>query len=467
MSSNDLTTASSSDPTASFSAPSSIFALLRDELGQAGPIVRCTKATLIHLSHTLEDLVLSRSLPALLLTGFQEASHRRAESERYRALTEVAQRVCIFAGGELPPESGEREIYVPLVGDNPLRQEWFLVILAPSFCVVLCGHDLQVAVEDEMLRNFDTIWSFEPALVELVVDRLETVVAALRPERLELLREARRKVPPPQPDAQLMTTFAAEIIRFEEQLQHSLYATSRALREQLYWREQLTEMLVHDLRTPLQSVIMSLNLLRSTPNIDQETMQTTIGLAMRGTTTITSMVSLILDTNRLENHQFHIQWQQYNLGEIIEDVVATLRSQIDLKQIVLVVVLPTDLPRCWGDRELLARVLQNLLDNACKFTHSGGTITVEARMSAQQDTIELLVSDTGVGIDPAALPHIFERHFQATRNDRRGMGIGLYFCRLALESQGGRINATPKVGGGTVFTIMLLTKLPNSMYQGA
>jgi DICT domain-containing protein len=81
----------------------SLFKLLREQFGDALPMIRCTKATLVHLSHTLEDLVLRERIPALLFTGFQESSHWRQETERYRALADVAQQVCIFAGGTLPP----------------------------------------------------------------------------------------------------------------------------------------------------------------------------------------------------------------------------------------------------------------------------------------------------------------------------------------------------------------------------
>lgn len=83
----------------------SLFELLRDEFGASLAPIRCSKATLVHLSHTIEDTVLRQHIPALLFTGFQQSSHWRRETERYRALAEVAQQVCIFAGGTLPPES--------------------------------------------------------------------------------------------------------------------------------------------------------------------------------------------------------------------------------------------------------------------------------------------------------------------------------------------------------------------------
>ncbi|NJO21566.1 MAG: anti-anti-sigma factor, partial [Spirulinaceae cyanobacterium RM2_2_10] len=171
--------------------PVSLFALLRDELGATVDVIRCTKATLVHISHTLEDMVLHNQLAAIIFTGFQESSHWREETERYRALVNIAQQVCIFAGAPLPPESAASELRITLSGDDPLRQEWFLGILSDRFAVILCGQDQQSSVEEEALREFDTIWSFEPAVVDRVMGLLENVVAHYRPERLPQLQEAR------------------------------------------------------------------------------------------------------------------------------------------------------------------------------------------------------------------------------------------------------------------------------------
>src|SRR6185503_17856961 len=104
----------------------SLFKLLRQKLDQRLPTVRCTKATLVHLSHTLEDTILSRRIPAMIFTGFQESAYWRQETERYWALAQVAQQVCIFAGAPLPPESETTSLHVTLNGNDPLRQEWFL-----------------------------------------------------------------------------------------------------------------------------------------------------------------------------------------------------------------------------------------------------------------------------------------------------------------------------------------------------
>jgi DICT domain-containing protein len=271
----------------------SLFQLLRDEFGTLLEPLRCSKATLVHLSHTLEDLVLTRHIPALLFTGFQESSHWREETERYRALAAVAQQVCIFAGGTLPPESQASELHVTLRGDDPLRQEWFVLLLSAEVSVLLCGQDRQLPADEEALRQFDTLWTFDPQILERVLDLLEQVVGSYRPDRLAKLQEARRSFPLSAPDPQVVTRFTSEMIRFEEELHATLHRTTTALNEQLRWRDDLTAALVHDLRTPLQGLLLGLDMLLL-GQADAATQNELLRMARYSATNMTSMVQLQL-----------------------------------------------------------------------------------------------------------------------------------------------------------------------------
>ncbi|NTW01132.1 MAG: GAF domain-containing protein [Oscillochloris sp.] len=200
----------------------SLFEHLRTHIGSHFEIFDCTKATLVHISHTLEDLILNEQMPAMMLTGFQESNHWCKEMERYRALAEAAKQVCIFAGGTPGADSHEREIRVTLRSDDPLRQEWFVCMLGARISVVLCGQDQHHSSGDEASRRFATFWSFDPAVVDEVLDLLEDVVAHYRPERLAELRQSRHQLPPVLPDVQLMSRLMRELIRYEDQLLSSL-----------------------------------------------------------------------------------------------------------------------------------------------------------------------------------------------------------------------------------------------------
>ncbi len=196
----------------------SLFRHLQEHFGERLPVVDCTKMTLVHLSHTLEDIILREKIPALLFTGFQESGHWRKETERYLALAQVAKQICIFAGKQPAEDSQERTIHVTLTGDDPLRQEWFVCILSAQLAVVLCGQDYGSRFDKEQDRQFATFWTFEPEIVNEVLDLLEKVVEHYRPDRAADLRRARLDFPPVLPDPKLLTELTRHMLKYEEKL---------------------------------------------------------------------------------------------------------------------------------------------------------------------------------------------------------------------------------------------------------
>lgn len=238
----------------------SLFSELIDTLGDDAPIIRCTKPTLVHISHQLEDLVLRHQLPAMLFTGFQESSHWQQETARYRELAQMALQVTIFAGEPLPKESSASQLHVELKGEDPLRQEWFLLILSPQFSVLLCGQDNLKPTEDENTREFDTIWSFDIDLITRTLDRLEDVIAEYRPDRIDALREARRQYPPQTITPHLMAELMLNIVQFEERLN-----------AQLRWQQTLTDTMLstvpHHLYVLEYDDKQGLRVLYESPNI--------------------------------------------------------------------------------------------------------------------------------------------------------------------------------------------------------
>lgn len=218
--------------------PVSLFNLVRQKLSPSLPVVPCTKESLIHLLHTLEDLVLSRRIPAVIFTGFQESTPWQEETERYRELAQVAEQVSILAGASLPPESNGASLHIRLSSDDVLGQEWFLVILSGTFSVVLSGQDGQVDTPDEAARQFDTLWSFEPGTVNSTLDLLEEVVAVYQPDRLPELQTARTKYPPGPPDPALITAFTLKALHFQETLHRRYKETETTLQQ---YQESLEE----------------------------------------------------------------------------------------------------------------------------------------------------------------------------------------------------------------------------------
>ena len=217
----------------------SLFDVMQTELADEVEVVLCNKATLVHISHTLEDVVLKHQLPALMFTGFQESSHWQKETRRYRALANVAQQVCIFAGKPLPDDSEANAIQIELHGDDPLRQEWFVVILCDAFSALLCGKDNHTPTVDEGLREFETILTFDPHALNRALDRVEEVLAVYRPDVLLQLRDARRTFRIPGLDISLTSLVMTEMLNFEtlltRQLRHTrddLATTNERLRSE-------------------------------------------------------------------------------------------------------------------------------------------------------------------------------------------------------------------------------------------
>lgn len=205
-----------------------LFETIRAALPADFRTLRCSKATLVHLSHTLEDMILSRGIPAMLFTGFQESSYWRSESERYQQISEVARMVCIFVGAPLPEDASADYIQVALGEDDPLRQEWFVLVLSNVFSAVLCGLDrIDPGILDDSMRQFDTVWSFDPKIVSLVIDVVMSTAQEYVPEKASMLREARGSYAIGHPDPDIIGHFIYEMIRFEEETSRSLFQVQR------------------------------------------------------------------------------------------------------------------------------------------------------------------------------------------------------------------------------------------------
>lgn len=207
----------------------SLYKTLLDALGQAARVGRYSKSTLIHISHSLEDLVLQHRVPALIFTAFQQASYWQDETPRYLALAEVARQVTIFAGSALPPERYAEVAAVELAEDDPLRGEWLVLVFSEQFSALLSGLDQSQAGDEDEQREFDTLLTFDPVMLNTALDVLETVLETYAPGQLAVLRAARAEFNLARPNLRLLTEFTAEIIRYEEQLQRALRETNRQL----------------------------------------------------------------------------------------------------------------------------------------------------------------------------------------------------------------------------------------------
>lgn len=221
-------------------------------------------------------------------------------------------------------------------------------------------------------------------------------------------------------------------------------------------RDDLTNALVHDLRNPLSAILASLdsfNMLtrdRELPEGPREILQIGRDSAWR----MQGMVNAILDTVRMEAGKLPIHPEEVDLAQIAEQM-ARLQSPLASKgEVLLLVDVPYTLPPVLADATLVARVLQNLMDNAIKFTSPGGSVEVSAHVDPAMGMMVVSVQDGGTGIAPDLSAHLFDK-FVVGDSPRRGTGLGLAFCRLAVEAHGGKIWVESEPGQGATFLFTL------------
>lgn len=235
--------------------------------------------------------------------------------------------------------------------------------------------------------------------------------------------------------------------------QRELEAALARQRELEAMRDTMVHMIVHDLRAPLTAVFNYLDLVREQEAgfISIESMQN-LDLAMKASRWMVQMVNVLLDASKIEAGQMNLHLVQADLGDLLREAIDAIRSLAGEKNVVF---RPVHV-RAAVDRDTIARVVQNLVSNAVKLTPPGGDVRVT--LASQADHVRIEVTDHGPGIAAQYHPKIFEKFGQLDTNVRQSVpssGLGLYFCKLAVEAHGGRIGVDSEVGKGSTFWIEL------------
>jgi PAS domain S-box-containing protein len=208
------------------------------------------------------------------------------------------------------------------------------------------------------------------------------------------------------------------------------------------FRAEMMHMAVHDLRGPLTAIMngidMTLNLgLSDYPEENERVLR----LSLASAADLMRLINGLLDIARLENQRMPIKQQPVAAGELIESAWQALESSIAEAEITVELMTAEDLPLLNVDRDLIRRVLVNLIDNAVRYTPSGKKILISAGYDSNQQ-VTISVEDSGPGIPVADRERVFEQYRQSTHKPLRGSngtGLGLSFCKLAVEAHGGRI----------------------------
>jgi len=218
-------------------------------------------------------------------------------------------------------------------------------------------------------------------------------------------------------------------------------------------RDQVLGVVAHDLRNPLTTILTQLWALRRHGSDAERRSPKPVQVIERAAKRMNRLIQDLLDVAVMEAGQLTIEPARLAARELTVGAVDTQRPLASSSSLELRVDVDRDLPDIWGDRDRLLQVFENLIGNAIKFTTAGGCITIGA--VSRDHEVHFRVADTGSGIAPENLPHVFDRFWQATSTNRQGAGLGLPITKGIVEAHGGRIwvESTPSRGTTVSFTI--------------
>jgi K+-sensing histidine kinase KdpD len=228
------------------------------------------------------------------------------------------------------------------------------------------------------------------------------------------------------------------------------------------YRQNITRMMVHDLRGPLSSVISGVSF--ATSLITQESdpvLNEVLSISLNNAQDLLELVESLLDIYKLQAGQMPLNLAQVDLSQVINSAYTALSSSIQEANIQFNRIIPPDLPPIFVDANIVRRVLINLLDNAVRYSPAGGEVQISANLIG--NAIEIQIADSGQGIPISEQDRIFDEFHQVKANvpkrGSKGSGLGLTFCKLAVEAHRGTIyisSQSPLSGACFVLTLPIL-----------
>lgn len=266
-------------------------------------------------------------------------------------------------------------------------------------------------------------------------------------------------------DERTLLAFISRIVMLIEnaQLKEELEEEKRRLKiknkellalEQM--REDLVNMIIHDLKGPLGEIMANLDLLGygKLESDDKEYLDT----AVQGSESLLRMILDLLDIRRMEEGKLKLHCEEFDIGEVIGGVIKKHKAMIKQKEVEVKAVIDERVSTWIADRSLIERVLSNLLTNALGYSHRGGKVEIISRYHQKVEQLGMEVKDEGKGIPKEFHQKIFEKFIQVDGDyaDRKhNTGLGLTFCKMAVEAHQGKIWVESEEGKGSRFIFLL------------
>jgi signal transduction histidine kinase len=217
-------------------------------------------------------------------------------------------------------------------------------------------------------------------------------------------------------------------------------------------REEVLAVVAHDLRNPL-NVIVGVSQILLKERLSAPRRKMLLGVTTRAVQQMNRLIGDLLDTVRLQSGRLVLDMEEVFVDEIVRQATETFRPTADARRIHLETVSPDKGTIVRADPLRVSQIVGNLMGNALKFTPEQGTVCLRA--ASQGTQVVFLVVDSGPGISPADIEHLFDSFWQARQNDRRGVGLGLAIAKGLVEAHGGKIWVESTLGAGSTFSFTL------------
>lgn len=253
----------------------------------------------------------------------------------------------------------------------------------------------------------------------------------------------------------------AQLERVNKELdyrQHQLKQANDQLQKENEYKSDFLAIMSHELRTPLTSILAFTEMWERDAGARSERERNAVQEIKINGQILLNIVNNILEMSRVEVGKMELNLEQVDIVDICGIVEHTIKPLADKKELSIEFITNNDVPIIVADGEKLRRILENLVNNAVKFTHNGGKVTVEAKLAEDQNHVKLHVSDNGIGIEESRIDQVFQKYEQDSKSSYRrykGTGLGLAVVKELVELHGGDIEVESVYKQGSVFIVTL------------
>jgi len=300
-----------------------------------------------------------------------------------------------------------------------------------------------------MYKNI-LLWTLFWTAVFLVVG-YQLVARIIGP--LSLLESGARQISQGRLDINLDIRTGDEI----ESLAKNFEKMAQALKRLEEVKQDLTRMIIHDLKSPLSGIMGSLDYLESGMMGEMTREQGKIvTLAKKSSESMLEMIQNLLDVAKMEEGKLELKKEEFDITLLVHERLQQFETLVKNEQKSLTLNIADNVPKVSAEKHLIERVLNNLISNAVHHTSMGGSIIIS--VAKIEGFVEVRVSDNGAGVPPEYIDKIFEKFVQVERRKaqlRTGAGLGLTFCRMVIETHGGLIRVESELNKGSSFIFTL------------